>query len=51
MRFKLNASTRECVRSDDQNAKQNAVIAMAQATLEGFPIQENPTLPCFYAFC
>jgi len=24
------------VRSDDRNMKQNAVIAMAQATLEGF---------------
>ena len=30
-----NTSTRACVRSDDRNAKQNAVIAMAQATLEG----------------
>jgi len=30
------------VRSDDRNTKQNAVIAMAQATL-GFAVQENPT--------
>ena len=30
-------------RSDDRNTKQNAVIAMAQATLEGFAVQENPT--------
>jgi len=36
MCFKSNASTRACVRSDDRNMKQNAVIAMAQATLEGF---------------
>ena len=43
MRFKSNASTRACVRSDDRNTKQNAVIAMAQATLEGFAVQENPT--------
>ena len=32
-----------CVRSDGRNTKQNAVIAMAQATLEGFAIQKNPT--------
>ena len=31
------------VRSDDWNTKENAVIAMAQATLEGFAVQENPT--------
>jgi len=37
------ASTIACVRSHDQNTKQNAVIAMAQATLEGFAVQENPT--------
>jgi len=43
MRFKSNASTRACVKSDDWNTKQNAVIAMAQATLEGFAVQENPT--------
>jgi len=36
MHFKSNASTRACVRSDDRNVKQNAIIAMAQATLEGF---------------
>ena len=29
--------------SDDRNTKQNAVIAMAKATLEGFAVQENPT--------
>jgi len=47
MRFKSNASTKAVrsagSRSDDQNTKQNAVIAMAQATLEGFAVQENPT--------
>jgi len=42
MHFKSNASTR-ALRSDDRNTKQNAVIAMAQATLEGFAVQENPT--------
>ena len=45
MCFKLNASTRVCVnllRSDHRNTKQNAVVAMAQATLEGFAVQENP---------
>jgi len=40
MRFKSNASNRACVRSDDRNTKQ---IAMAQATLEGLSVQENPT--------
>jgi len=30
-------------RSDDRNTKQYTVIAMAQATLEGFDVQENPT--------
>ena len=33
----------DCVRSDDWNTKQNAIIAMAQAMLEGFAVQENPT--------